>query len=190
MKYMKLLMLTFLLLVGFGAVANTVVFADDDDDEKYEYNFEGRYGEHHGGHDEDDGPYEEVGKMLGWGTAAAMGVAGVFFPMRRSMKWTIAQWPSAKSSVISLTKFFGKIHVPLGIIALAISIVHGVTMFISEGELDDDGIIGLASIIFMAIAVIFGATLLKNKKSKTVRTMHISLIGLALLIGVFHIFVA
>jgi hypothetical protein len=189
MKYMKLLMLTFLLLIGFGAVANTVVFADDDD-EKYEYNFEGEYGEGRGGHGEDEGPFEELGKMLGWGTAAAMGAAGVFFPMRRSMKWTIAQWPSAKSSVISLTKFLGKIHVPLGIIALVISIVHGVTMFISEGELEGEGIIGLASVIFLAIAAIFGATLLKNKKSKTVRTIHISLIGLALLIGLFHIFVA
>ncbi|MBB6445138.1 hypothetical protein [Bacillus benzoevorans] len=190
MRYAKLLMIVFLLLIGIGAGAKTVVFADDDDDERYEYNYQGEYGKHSDGRDEEDGPYEEIGKMLGWGTAAAMGAAGVFFPIRRSMKWTIANLPSAKSFVISLTKFLGKIHVPLGIAALVISIVHGVTMFMSEGELEGEGFIGLASVIFMAIAAIFGATLMKNKKAKTVRTIHISLLGLALLIAIIHIFTA
>lgn len=175
--------------------ANAVVLADDDfrgDDDFYEqYNGDYmEYDEHHGDHDEAKGPYEELGELLGWGTVVGMGAAGVFFPIRRSMKWTIATFPNAKNMIISFTKFLGKFHVPIGITALILSFIHGAFMLISKGELESEGVTGLISFFFMIAASIFGLFLMKNKKAQNMRTIHLSFLSIAVIIGLFHIFIS
>ncbi len=178
---MALLALFFMFALNFGLTGSNVVSADDDDYEKYEQYEEGE--EH-----EKDGPYEELGETIGWGTIIAMGIAGIIFPLRRSMKTVTTNFPEAKKGYISLTKFFGKFHIPIGIIALGLSIFHGITMYVSEGELEGDGIIGLGSVVLMLIAGLIGAVLFKNKKAKSLRTTHTILIVFAMFIGVVHIF--
>ena len=78
----------------------------------------------------------------------------------------------------------------IGIIALALSIFHGVTMYLSEGKLESEGIIGLGAVIFMMVAGILGTVLYKNKKVKSLRTTHTILIAFALIIGFVHIFIS
>lgn len=188
----KYLQMIFLALVVVGSIAfvttgSNLVYADDHG-EKYEKYQE--YGEHREGGKHDDEAYEDVGEALGWGTAIAMGAAGIIFILRRSMKTVITKFPDSKSIFISLSKFFGKNHIWIGVIALVLSIIHGVLMFLSEGELDGDGIIGLGSVIFMAIASAIGAVLVKKKKLKSLRTTHTIFIGLAVVIGLIHIIAA
>ena len=65
---------------------------------------------------------------------------------------------------------------------LAISIFHGVIMYLSEGELESEGIIGLGAVILMVIAGVLGTLLIKNKKSKSIRTMHTILIAFAIIV--------
>ena len=109
-------------------------------------------------------PFKEIGKVVGWGTVVAMGAAGVIFPIRRSAKWVITNYPKSKNIFISISKFIGKYHMLIGIMALALSIFHGVTMYLSEGELGGKGIIGLGAVIFMIVAGILGTIFYKTKK--------------------------
>jgi len=181
MKFFKLLLISLLatFTINFVTIESNTVSADDDFEEKYE---------HHG--EEGDSvteKYEDIGKLVGWSTVIAMGAAGVIFPMRRTSKWAIKNIPELKSIFISISKFFGKYHLFIGIIALALSISHGMIMYISEGELETEGIIGLIAFSFMLIAGVFGTLLFKNKKMKNLRITHTLLIGFALFIVFVHI---
>ena len=180
MKSIKLLFLAFLLVVGFEYAINLGhnVFADGDNHEYYQQ---------HDGHDREESPFEEIGKMIGWGTAIAMGAAGMLYPFRKALKFLLKKIPNAKNLIISFSKFLGKRHVHFGIIALILSIAHGILMYIKEGELELQGFLGLVSIILMVVAALFGTVLIKNKKAKRTRTNHTSLLVFALLIGAFHI---
>jgi hypothetical protein len=182
MKYLQMVFIAFLFVfaLGFVTTGTNLVSADNDDDERYEQQ-EGGYGE------EEDGPYEEIGETVGWGTVIAMGAAALIFPIRRSMKSVIANFPEAKTIFIAISRFFGKYHIFIGVTALALSIFHGVAMYLSEGELESGGIIGLAAVILMVIAGILGTFLIKNKKSKSIRTTHTILIAFAIIIGFVHI---
>lgn len=167
----------FLFAINFAAEGSRVS-ADNDHEERYEHH-EGR---------EDDDSFEDIGQIAGWGTVMAMGAAGLIFPIRRSMKSVIKNLPPAKKLFISLSMFFGKYHIVAGVLALALGVFHGVTMYLSEGELEGEGIIGLAAVILMAIVGILGTILFKKKKLKTLRTAHITLITLAIVVGLVHIF--
>ncbi len=189
MKHLKMVFIVFLFIFAFNYVTPGInlVSADDDDyEEEYEYQED----ESEDGEEDEDGPYEDIGEMVGWGAVIAMGTGALIFPLRRSMKTVITNFPEAKSIFISITKFFGKYHIFIGVIALALSIFHGVAMYLSEGELESEGIIGLGAVILMVIAGILGTALYKNKKSKSLRTAHTILIVFAILIGIAHIFVS
>ncbi|THE13399.1 hypothetical protein E1I69_07220 [Bacillus timonensis] len=177
MKYIKILLLPFFMVftLSFLIVGNPTVSADHDFNETYEHD------------DDEDGIYEDVGKAVGWGTVITLGAAGFIFPIRRSMKWLISHYPKYKKTFISLSKFLGKYHISIGILALAISIIHGITMYGSEGELESDGIIGLAAVLLMIVASLFGFILSKNKKGKSLRNTHMTLIAFTLLIVFVHI---
>lgn len=182
MKYLQMVFIGFLFTfaLNFVTTGSSLVHADDD--------FEGKYGDYEGDHEEgDDGPYEDIGKTVGWGSVIAMGTAALIFPLRRSMKKIITNFPGAKNIFISISKFMGKYHIMIGIIALALSIIHGVTMYLSEGELESEGMIGLGSVLLIVIAGTIGAVLFKNKKAKSLRTTHSVLIALGILIGFVHI---
>ena len=186
MKYLNMLLLSFLFVftLSYVSIGSNHVSAEDDHDEKYE-NHEGDQKV-----EGEDGAFKEIGGVVGWGTVVAMGAAGVIFPIRKSAKWVITNYPKSKNKFIWLSKFIGKYHMLIGIIALALGIVHGVTMYISEGELEGKGILGLGAVIFMIVAGIFGAVLNKNKKVKSLRTTHTILIVFAIMIVIVHIFIA
>lgn len=183
MKNWKILSLImfFVFVLNLVTTGSNLVSADGDFDEEYaNYGKEG---------DGDEG-YEDIGEMAGWITVMAMGTAGLIFPIRRSMKWMITSYPRVKNNVVAISKFLGKYHILFGVIALALSIFHGVVMFLGEGEIEREGIIGLGAAVLMLIGSIPGAVLFKNKKKKSLRTTHRTLIAIALLLGVFHIFIS
>ena len=74
MKFFKMILISFLsiFIISYVTVGSNFVSADDDFEEKYE------------NHEEDDDgeedAYEDLGKMVGWGTVIAMGAAGIFIP--------------------------------------------------------------------------------------------------------------
>ena len=181
MKFFKMILISFLsiFIISFVTIGINSVSADNEFEEKYENH----------GEDDDRGEdaYEEIGEMVGWGTVIAMGAAGILFPIRKSAKWIITNYPKSKNIFITLSKFFRKYHLLIGIIALALSIFHGIAMYLSEGRLEREGIIGIGAFIFMMIAAIFGTILFKNKKVKSLRTTHTILIAFALLIAFVHI---
>ena len=181
MKYFKMLLISFLSIVTISVVTIESNFVSADDD------FEQNYENHGENHDDSEGAYEDIGKTVGWGTVIAMGAAGVLFPIRKSAKWIITNYPESKNILISISKFFRKYHLFIGTIALALSLFHGVTMYLSEGELKIEGIIGLGALLLLMIAGIFGIILYKNKKVKSLRTTHIILITFAFLIVFVHI---
>jgi hypothetical protein len=179
------------------ATGNSLVYADDrydrynrydrydNYDEKYDYY--GGYGDHRHEGKGKHSPYEKIGETLGWGAIIAMGVAGVIYILRRSTKTVVNKFPDAKDKFISVTRFLGKYHIGIGVIALILSIIHGVLMYLSEGRLDGDGLIGLGSVIFMALASILGSVLYKMKKVKSLRISHSALIALAFIVALIHI---
>ena len=153
--------------------------ADDDFEEKYENH----------GEDDDGGEdaYEEIGKMVGWGTVIAMGAAGILFPIRKSAKWIITNYPKSKNIFIKFSKFFRKYHLLIGIIVLALSLFHGVAMYLSEGEIGKGRDYWNRGIYFHDDRSHFWNGLIKNKKVKSLRTTHTILIGFALIIAFVHI---
>lgn len=182
MKHVAMIFLAFMFVMAFhfAISGNNLAFADDEHSEKYEHNQRGE-------HEKEDGPYKEMGKTVGWGTVIAMGAAGIIFPLRKSIKAVITNFPRTKKRFISLSKFFGKYHIVFGIVALALGSIHGLIMYLSEGELEGEGLLGLGAVLLMAIAGIFGAVLFKNKKRKTFRTAHTILISIAIILGLVHI---
>jgi hypothetical protein len=187
MRLLKTVFLALFFVIGLNYFnGGNLAFADDDFDDKYENHEEG--GDYEHGDGGKDGEFEEIGETVGWGTVIAMGAAGLIFPIRRSAKTIIKSYPESKNVYLSISKFFGKYHILIGIAALALAIFHGTMMFLSEGELEGEGIVGLGSGVLMAIAGILGIFLFKNKKLKNLRTTHTILIAFAIGIGLIHIF--
>ena len=83
-----MLLISFLsiFIISFVTIESNFVSADDDFEEKYESSWE----------DHEDEAYEEIGKMVGWGTVIAMGAAGIIFPIRKSAKWIITNCPEVE----------------------------------------------------------------------------------------------
>ncbi len=183
MKRIQLLFMAslFVLSLNYGIFATDIANADDFYQENYEHN-----GEDH----KKDSAFEEIGELLGWGTAIVVGIAWLLFPVRRSAKMILTNIPEAKTLFISISRFLGKNHVFIGVTALVLSIVHGIFMYISEGKLESEGFTGIASVLFMVIAGIIGMVLMKNKKAKSARTTHIILLVFATVIGAFHILIS
>ncbi len=170
----KLLMILFLIFLSL--FSGYVVFADDDDHD--------RYREH-----EEEEWTEEAGETLGWGAIAFAGGAGLLFPLRRGYPRIVKfiTDKQLKKRLSMLLKWVAKWHVPAGILALMIASVHGITMFLAEGELEGEGILGLAGLILMILAGLFGAYLTRKKQARRVRNIHIGLLLSAGLLILIHI---
>ena len=184
MRYVKLF-IALIFVFTLNYTSSSVIFADDDfeeHDEHYEWGNDKKESE--------DEFYEEIGEMMGWGIVITMGSAGLIFPMRRLTKPIITAFPSCKQMYISVTKFLGKYHMLIGIAAIILSFCHGIIMYISEGELEIEGIIGLGSVVLLIIAGSIGAILFKNKKVKGLRTTHTIVITFSMIIGLFHILIS
>lgn len=171
-------------------------FADDDDHDKYksgEY-FNGRYDEHdreHGeGDDDENEALEEGGELLGWGTVIAIGGASVLMPLRKGSRRLIKKFPNAKSGIVSSLKLLRKSHIWIGALAILLSSVHGVMMYLNEGEFGFHEISGTISVGLMAIAAIFGVLLLKNKGNQQFRSIHFGFLIVAVMIGAVHVLIA
>ncbi|MFO7317122.1 MAG: hypothetical protein C0P75_008705 [Bacilli bacterium] len=184
MNYLKLLMA---LIFCFALICTSghIAFADDDFGEHHEH-YEWGYGKK----EHIDDRYEDAGEMIGWGTVITFAVAGLIFPMRRLTKPMITTFPSIKQIYISLTKFLGKYHILIGIVTVLLSICHGILMYLHEGRLEDEGVSGLVSAIVLGIAGLIGLMLFNNKKVKSLRTTHMTLIAVTMVIALFHIFIS
>ena len=179
MKYLKLSLITVLVIALYcGTAGSKQVFADDDFDEHYEM---------HEKHHEENELYEELGKSIGWGTFITLCIGGAIFPIRRLTKTVTTNFPRYKQLYILIAKLLGRYHIFLGIFAFILSIFHGVTLYLSEGELEAEGIIGLGTVIFMVISGVIGSFLFKNKKTKSLRTTHTTFTTIALFIGLIHV---
>lgn len=183
MRRFQLLFMALLIVLSlnYGIFANDIANADDFYQENYE---------HHGEDHEEDSALEEIGELLGWGAAIAMGVAGLLFPVRKSAKMILTKIPNAKTFFITISRLLGKNHVFIGVLALGLSIAHGISMYVSEGKLESEGLTGVAAVLLMVIASIIGMILMKNKKAKSARTIHTTLLVFALVIGAFHILIS
>lgn len=185
----RVFMLSILVLIAiFGTPftsnstnAQVNYFTDSDHDEDYN-----KYDEYEDDHNE--GPFEEIGEVAGWGSIAMAVGAGLLFPMRKwffkMLSTTIGKVQSAK-----IFKFVRKIHTPIGLLSIGIGAAHGVFMYISEGELKIRDWIGISGVGFMFIAMIFGLLMMK-KKQKTIWTLHISSLSLAAAFIALHVLLA
>ncbi len=177
------LALLLLLVISFVAQPS---FADGDDHHKYrtgEF-----YNDHYDKHDENEA-LEESGELLGWGTVIAIGGASVLMPLRRSSRGLIKKFPNGKGRIISTLKFLGKSHIWIGALAILLSSIHGVMMYINEREFGFDEISGTISLGLMTIAAVFGALLMKNKGSKQFRSIHLGFLLVAVIIGAAHVLI-
>lgn len=188
-----------MLMFGLSLAAQPSFADDDDDNDEYRTgdHYNGRYddnGEYNGeygeGEHEKEGPYEEGGKLLGWGTVIAIGGAGVLMPLRRGSRNLIKKFPNAKDGIISALKLVSKSHVWIGVTALSLSIIHGVLMYLNEGEFGFREIAGTISVGLMAVAAIFGVLLVKNKGNQQFRSIHFGFLIVAVLIGAVHVLIA
>lgn len=162
-------------------------FADDEDHHKYRTGE--LYNDHDDEHDENEA-LEEGGELLGWGTVIAIGGAGALMPLRRGSRRLIKKFPNAKGKIISTLKLLGKSHIWIGTLALLLSSIHGVIMYLNEREFGFDEISGIISVGLMAIAAIFGVLLLKNKGSKQYRSIHFGFLIVAVILGAVHVLIA
>lgn len=174
--------LTLVMITGLSFVAQPIL-ADDHDDENYEFR------EHYGGYEEneEDKGLEAGGELLGWGTVIVMGGAAVLMPLRRGSSKLMKTFPNAKSVIRSVLKFFSKIHIWLGLFAIGISGIHGTLLFLHEGEIESEVILGSLSFSLMVISSIFGLKLAKNKGIKNLRSIHIGLIVATILVVIVHV---
>ncbi|HHY74857.1 MAG TPA: hypothetical protein GX497_16840 [Bacillus bacterium] len=184
-----------MVIFSLSLVANPS-FADDDEHYKYRTgdNDKGRYddyyGEHGKGGHEKDGLLEEGGELLGWGTVIAIGGAGLIMPLRRGSRSLIKKFPNTKNTIISALKLVGKSHLWIGSLAILLGAIHGVLMYIDEGEFGFEGVTGTISVGLMAIAAIFGALLMKKRGNNQLRSIHLGFLIVAVLIGAVHVLIA
>ena len=161
-------------------------FADDD---HHKYRTGEYYNDYNDEHDENEA-LEEGGELLGWGTVIAIGGASVLMPLRRGSRSLIKKFPNAKSGIISTLRLVGKSHIWIGALAIILSIIHGVMMYINEREFGFDEISGTISVGLMAIAAVFGVLLMKNKGSKQYRSFHFAFLIVAVIIGAVHVLIS
>jgi len=174
----------FAIMLVFGlSLAAQPSFADDD---HHEYRMGEHYGEHEEGGERNEA-FEEGGELLGWGSVIAIGGAAVIMPLRRNSSKLIKTFPNAKASIVSGLKLFSKSHIWIGALAVTLSAIHGVLMYLNEGEFGFREFAGTLSVGFMAIAAIFGVMLAKNKGKKQIRSIHFGLLTVAVIIAAVHI---
>ncbi len=158
------LLIFFILLFASGQV-----YADKDDDDRYEV-------------------LEDVGEMIGWGIVAMGVAAGSLFPLRRYFYAIVVRMPSIRDKYRKGLRFLAKLHPLIGSISLSLSIVHGLLMYINEGELGGTEWLGIIAVVLLALASSFGIQLSKKKKNfKQVRKYHIMLLLLVAVLAGVHI---
>jgi hypothetical protein len=82
-----------------------------------------------------------------------------------------------------------KKHVLLGLLAIALMVIHGWIMYLAEGELDGEGWLGIIAGSLFVIAIIPGSILIKNKRVKFARRFHTTTLIIAGLTVLIHVVV-
>lgn len=163
-----LLLVIFILLMGTG-----LAIADQDDHYKK---------------DKDQSITKQIGGVLGWGTVIFGVIAGMLFPLRRYSKLILQRYPSIRDQFRKGLRLLANYHPLTGLLALALSIGHGILMYIHEGELGAREWIGTFAVGLIIIAAIFGYRLYQKKKNlKELRKAHITFILIAAFLAAIHI---
>ncbi|HBI03457.1 MAG TPA: hypothetical protein DDY49_05445 [Paenibacillaceae bacterium] len=134
-------------------------------------------------------PIESIGQFFGWVTLGVsfIGAASLFFFRKALVKFNNAS-PEMKDMLKSGATIMRKWHVPVGLIAFGIAMVHGVIMFFHETVLEMNEWTGIATLGMMVIALILGIVLaLKKKISTGLRRVHSVIFMLAGIVLFFHI---
>lgn len=183
MRYLKIFGIV--LVVIFFMYDVNPIYADDIFEGKDEYDYEDNGRQQH-----EEGRYEDIGELIGWCTFIGIGAAGMIFPIRTFMKSVIRTIPQSKGLYLSAAKLIGRYHILFGTMALLLGIGHGLIMYFNEGELENEGIIGLIAIILLSITAIAGMNFFNYRKNRSLRTIHISIAALSVIAGGIHIFIS
>ncbi|NSL50854.1 hypothetical protein [Calidifontibacillus erzurumensis] len=135
------------IFIGLSFIAQPII-AD-------KYRYDEHLTEHVYEHKKEDA-IEEGGELLGWGAVIAVAGAGIILPLRRSSRSLMTKFPNTKKLLQSALKLFGKTHIFIGALAITLSVVHGLIMFVHEEEFGFREVAGTTSIGLMSIAAIFG----------------------------------
>jgi len=182
MRYLK--MFGIVLVVMFFLYDVNPIYADDIFEGKDEYD------EGNGRQQYEEGRYEDLGELIGWCAFIGIGAAGMIFPIRTFLKSVIRTFPQSKGLYLYVAKLIGRYHILFGTMALLLGIGHGIIMYFNEGELENEGIIGLIAIILLSITAIIGMNLFNYRKNRSLRTIHISIAALSVITGGIHIFIS
>ncbi|WP_342543986.1 hypothetical protein [Lysinibacillus sp. FSL K6-4013] len=182
MRYLK--MFGIVLVVMFFLYDVNPIYADDIFEGKDEYD------EGNGRQQHEEGRYEDLGELIGWCTFIGIGAAGMIFPIRTFLKSVTRTFPQSKGLYLSVAKLIGRYHILFGTMALLLGIGHGLIMYFNEGELENEGIMGLIVIILLLITAIIGTNLFNNRKNRSLRTIHMTIAAISVITGGIHIFIS
>jgi len=173
MKRKRDLLKVFLLVLPLLLTLNfSTALADDDHRERHE----------------EDSWMEEVGETLGWGSVFVASAAGMLLPARRMVKPVKEYFPAGQKSLVSVVKGLTKYHIWIGVTAVGISLIHGISMYFAEDHLDIGDWVGAGSATLMIVAGVIGGMLAVNKKSiKRWKKTHIHLLLAAGFFAIIHI---
>ncbi|WLR52776.1 hypothetical protein LC040_07745 [Bacillus tianshenii] len=175
-KYIAIIFICF--IAGMFVFPSQLVFADDDEYEEHEYE---------GEEEEENEVVEETGELIGWAGMVSVGGAVLFFPLKRLAPVVMNNFSNYKKQYRDFLLFFKKWHVGFGILALSLSIFHGVLMFLAEGELEFREYVGIGAVIALILSAIFGSILTNKLNSSIVRMFHITSFVLVFLFAAIHI---
>ncbi|MBP1930015.1 hypothetical protein J2Z37_000002 [Ammoniphilus resinae] len=131
---------------------------------------------------------EEVGETLGWGSIFVASAAGILLPARRMVKPVKAHFPAGQKSLVSVVKGLTKYHIWIGVTAMGVSLLHGISLYFAEDQLDIGDWVGAVSATLMIVAGVIGGMLAVNKKNmKRWKKPHVYLLLLAGFFAIIHI---
>jgi hypothetical protein len=136
-------------------------------------------------------PLQSIGEFFGWVTlgVAVIG-AGSLFIFRTCLKRFKNAVPEMKDMLASGAKTMRKWHVPTGLIAFVIALIHGGVMYLHEGHIEMNEWLGIAAAGLMAVGVILGIVLALQKNiSSLLRLVHSFIFMFAGIAVIIHLIV-
>ncbi|WP_338748997.1 hypothetical protein [Bacillus sp. FJAT-52991] len=137
--------------------------------------------------DEENEMMKEGGELIGWAGMAGFGLAATLFPLRKLIQPVKKRWPDKAAHTAKAARLSGKWHMWIGLLTLLVVSAHGVIMFLAERELELREYIGISAATFMAGAALIGYILAANKRSKAIRFIHMSILGIAAVMTLIHL---
>ncbi|MTV48540.1 hypothetical protein GJ688_06030 [Heliobacillus mobilis] len=89
------------------------------------------------------------------------------------------------------TRFLGRIHKVIGLVAIASILSHGIAMYIGEGHFEDKFILGIIASVVMFVGALGGiAQMIRLQRPGITRRIHVSMVLLGCLLSIGHIITA